>query len=68
MIATSEDQTDKEGYWISELTSLAIEPWRKNELNDVGELEALANTMKQVYYQDYKTAYSANDTEIIGCI
>jgi hypothetical protein len=68
MIATSEDQTDKEGYRISELTSLAIEPWRKNELNDVGELEALANNVKKVYYQDYKTAYSANDTEIIGCI
>jgi hypothetical protein len=34
--------------------SLALEPRRKNELNDVGELEALANNMKQVYYQDYK--------------
>jgi hypothetical protein len=61
MIATSEDQTDKEGYWISELTSLAVEPWRKNELNDVGELEALANPMKQAYYQDYKTAFCRID-------
>jgi hypothetical protein len=38
--------------------SLAIEPRRKNELNDIAELEALANNIKQVYYQDYKTAYS----------
>lgn len=59
MIATSEDQTYKEYYWISELMSLAVEPREKNELNDVGELEALANSMKQVYYQDYKTAYIA---------
>jgi hypothetical protein len=57
MMAASGDQTDKEGYWISELMSLALEPRRKNELNDVAELEALANNMKQVYYQDYKTAY-----------
>jgi hypothetical protein len=54
MIVASENQTDKEGYWIRELMSLALEPRRKNELNDVGELEALANNMKQVYYQDCK--------------
>ncbi len=66
MIATSEDKTDKEGYWINELTSLAIEPRRKNELNDVPDLEALANNMKQVYYQDYKIAHDANNSEIKG--
>jgi hypothetical protein len=58
MIAAIKDQTDKEGYWINELMSLAIEPRPKNELNDIAELEALANNIKQVYYQDYKTAYS----------
>jgi hypothetical protein len=46
-------------FWISELMSLAIELREKNELNDVVELEALANNMKQVNYQDYKTAYIA---------
>lgn len=45
MIAASEDQTDKVGYEISELMSLAIEPRRKNELNDVRELEALPNSL-----------------------
>ena len=58
MIAAIKDQTDKEGYWINELISLAIEPRRKNELNDIAELEVLANNIQQVYYQDYKTAYS----------
>ena len=49
MIMASEDQTDRrEGYWISELMSLALELKRKNELNDVGELEVLSNNMKQV--------------------
>jgi hypothetical protein len=56
--AIKEDQIDKEGYWINELMSLAIEPRRNNELDDIAELEVLANNIKQVYYQDYKTAYS----------
>lgn len=59
MIAASEEQTDKEDYWQTELKSLGIEPKRKNELNDKEELEALTNNIKEVYYQDYKTAYSA---------
>jgi pyruvate dehydrogenase complex dehydrogenase (E1) component len=37
---------------------LGIEPRRQNELNDKEELEALAQIIKEVYYQDYKTAYS----------
>jgi hypothetical protein len=41
MIKASEDQTDKEGFWIRELMSLAIESRRKNELNYVGEFEVL---------------------------
>ena len=48
--------------WHNELQSLGIEPKRKSELNDKEELEALADTIKQVYYQDYKTAYG--DKEI----
>jgi hypothetical protein len=49
-------------WWHYELQSLGIEPKRKNELNDKEELEALADTIKQVYYQDYKAAYG--DKEI----
>jgi hypothetical protein len=41
MIKASEDQTDKEGFLIRELMSLAIEPRRKNELNYVAEFEVL---------------------------
>ncbi len=45
-------------YWQNELKSLGIEPKRQNELNDKAELQALAETIKQVYFQDYKTAYT----------
>jgi hypothetical protein len=36
---------------------------RKNKLNDKEVLQALADTLKQVYYQDYKAAYSEEDDE-----
>jgi hypothetical protein len=52
-----ERPSDKKGFWENELKSLGIEPKRKNELNDKAELEALAEIIKQAYYQDYKTAY-----------
>ena len=48
----------KKEYWQNELKLLGIEPKRQNELNDKAELEALAETIKQVYFQDYKTAYT----------
>jgi len=53
----------EEEYWRSELRSLGIEPKRKNELNDNEELAALSDNLKQVYYQDYKTAYSGADVD-----
>ena len=53
----NEHLSDKKDYWQNELKSLGIEPWRQNELNDKEELQALAEIIKEVYYQDYKTAY-----------
>ncbi len=51
-------------YLKNELSSLAIECNRTNELNDKQELEALANAIKEVYYQDYKIAYNVSGIEI----
>jgi hypothetical protein len=56
--ALKKEHPEKKHYWQNELKSLGIEPWRQNELNDKEELEALAEIIKEVYYQDYKTAYS----------
>lgn len=60
---------NEKSYLKSELNSLAIECKRMNELNDEEELEALANAIKEVYFQDYKTTYNndttSSNTEII---
>ena len=53
-----ENLSDKKEYWQNELKSLGIESKRQNELNDKEELEALAEMIKEVYYQDYKAAYT----------
>jgi hypothetical protein len=58
--AFKKERPDKKEYWQNELKSLGIEPSRQNELNDKEELQALAEIIKQVYFQDYKTAYSGN--------
>jgi hypothetical protein len=63
MMYKPKNQSDKKGYWLNELVSLGIQPKRKNDLNDKEELEALADNIKQVHYQDYKTAYDDNDND-----
>ena len=60
----TEQQADAENYWQNELRSLGIESKRKNRLNDREELQALAESIKQVYYQDYKTAYGEDDEKV----
>ena len=49
--------TYKKEYWQNKLESLGIESKRQSELNDGDGLESLAENIKQVYYQDYKSAY-----------
>lgn len=46
-----------ENYLQNELSPLGIDCKRRNEFNDKGELEAVATAIKEVYFQDYKTAY-----------
>jgi hypothetical protein len=58
--ALKKEHPGKKDYWQNELKSLGIEPRRQNELNDKEELQALAEIIKEVYYQDYKTAYSSS--------
>jgi hypothetical protein len=47
----------------NELRSLGIDCKRTNEFNDKDELQTLANAIKEVYFQDYKTAYAPKDNE-----
>jgi hypothetical protein len=61
-VADGKHLSEKKDYWQNELKSLGIEPRRQNELNDKEEekLQALAESIKAVYYQDYKTAYNSS--------
>jgi hypothetical protein len=59
--APKKEDPENKGNWQNQLNSLGIEPRRQNELNDKYELQALAEIIKAVYYQDYKTAYSSNE-------
>jgi hypothetical protein len=59
--ALKKEHPDKKDYWENELKSLGIEPRKQNELNDKEELQALAEIIKEVYYQDYKTAYGSSN-------
>jgi hypothetical protein len=54
---------NEETYLQRELSSLGIECKRMNEFNDTDELEALATAVKEVYFQDYKTAYDENNSQ-----
>ena len=58
------DNKEEENYLQSELSSLGIDCKRKNELNDEEELEGLATAIKEVYFQDYKTAYQEEYDQI----
>jgi hypothetical protein len=58
--AFKKERPDNKEYWQNELKSLGIEPRRQNELNDKEELQALAEIIKEVYFQNYKIAYSSN--------
>ena len=54
---------ESENYWEDELSTLAIEIKRMNELNDKEELKNLADIIKQAMFQDYKVAYSKEGHE-----
>ena len=56
---------NEKSYWQNELSSLVIQYKRKNEFNDNKELETLATAIKEVYFQDYKTACDITQAEII---
>lgn len=58
---------NEKSYLQSELNSLGIDCKRMNEFNGKEELDAFATAIKEVYFQDYKTAYnndSSNTEEI----
>ncbi len=61
-LKNEEHVSDKKEYLQNELKSLGIKPDHlQNQLNNKEEdLQALAESIKSVYYQAYKTAYSSS--------
>jgi hypothetical protein len=57
-MSTKKECFDRYGWWLNELDSLGIVPKKTNELNDKQEISDLSENIKQILYQDYKTAYS----------
>lgn len=57
-MSTKKEYSDRYGWWLNELNSLGIVPKKTNELNDKQEISDLSENIKQILYQDYKTAYS----------
>ena len=48
----------KYSWWIKELDSLGIAVNKINEFNNIKEVSSLANNIKQMLFQDYKTLYN----------
>ena len=60
----SKEQNGRKDYWLDEPRSLGVEPKHDDEeINDSEELEALANSIKKVSYQDYKSACSHDNID-----
>jgi hypothetical protein len=57
-MSTKTEYSDRYGWWLNELDSLGIIPKKTNELNDKQEISDLSENIKQILFQDYKTAYS----------
>ena len=58
IMATKQENPQKDSWWINELESLGVSVKVRNELNDIQETSNLAENLKQIFYQSYKDAYN----------
>jgi hypothetical protein len=58
IMATKQENPQKDSWWINELESLGVSVKVRNELNDTQETSNLAENLKQIFYQSYKDAYN----------
>ena len=63
-MATKNEHPEKYGLWLNELESLGVSPKVcNNDLNDKQEVSDLAENLKQVFYQEYKTIYNKSNAK-----
>ena len=52
-------------WWLNELDSLGLAVKKANDLNDIREVSSLADNIKQVLFQDYKTRFNQETEDIV---
>lgn len=60
-----EDFPEKYSWWLNELDSLGLAVKKANGFNDIREVSSLADNIKQVLFQDYKTRYDVETEDIV---
>jgi hypothetical protein len=63
-MATKNEHPEKYAWWLNELESLGVSPKEcSSEITDKQEVSDLAENLKQVYYQEYKTIYNKSNAK-----
>ena len=57
---------EKYSWWLNELNSLGLAVKKANDLNDIREVSSLADNIKQVLFQEYKTRYNGETEQDIA--
>ena len=63
IMATKQENLQKDDWWINELDSLGVGVKVRNELNNIEETSSLAENPKHVFYQAYKAAYNEGNNQ-----
>jgi hypothetical protein len=59
------ESEEKYSWWLNELNTLGLAVKKANDLNDIREVSSLADNIKQVLFQDYKTRYNGETEDIV---
>ena len=59
------ESEEKYSWWLNELNTLGLAVKKANDLNDIREVSSLADNIKQVLFQEYKTRYNERSEDIV---
>ena len=62
-ITSIKEYPEKYSWWLNELESLGLAVKKANDINDILEVSSLADSLKQVMFQDYKTCHNEETEE-----
>jgi hypothetical protein len=64
-MSIKKESPGKYSWWLNELDSLGLDVKKANDLNDIREVSSLADNIKQVLFQDYKTCFNEHSEDIV---